>query len=87
MVFFTSIVLETLETHRFKKITFFRWIFYGMNLAFGKKRQNQHRQNNTAKAAIDFSRKNRSLNLQKQEKAEDLKNFINKEKTGVFCSS
>ena len=37
------------------------------------------------RVAIDFSRKNRRLTLQKQEKAGDLKNFRNKEKTGIFC--
>ena len=43
--------------------------------------------NSTSKdrVAIDFSRKNRRLILQKQEKAGDLKKFRNMEKTGVFC--
>ena len=41
---------------------------------------------NSLRLAIDFSRKNRRLTLQKQEKAGDLKNYRNKEKTGVFCS-
>ena len=34
---------------------------------------------------INFSRKNKRLTFQKQEKAGDLKNFRNKEKTGVIC--
>ena len=36
------------------------------------------------RVAIDFNRENRRLTFQKQEKAGDMKNLRNEEKTGVF---